>query len=448
MSTHPLPRHEFTQTLPERADDVFAWHLRPGALARLLPPWQPVGIAQESDSLRDGSTVLRFPAGRRWVARHLPEQFEEGRRFADRLESRPFVVPLSWEHHHRIDPAGDGSVLLDRVETRVPRRLLRPMFDYRHRQLRDDLEAHRALTGSTRLTVAITGASGLVGSALTAFLSTGGHRVIRLVRGQPHGVDQRRWEPEAPDPALLSGVDAVVHLAGHSIAGRFTASHRESIRGSRVEPTRLLARAAAAAGVPVFVSASAIGYYGTDRGEEELTEESGPGAGFLAEVVADWERAAVEGAGGRMRLVLVRTGIVQSPSGGALKWQRPLFAAGLGGRLGTGEQWQSWIGIDDLLDIYLRAVVDERIAGPLNAVSPAPVRQLDYATALGRALHRPTLLPTPAVGPRLLLGTEGAQEIVLASQRVLPARLQQVGHRFRFTRLEPALRHQLGGLAP
>lgn len=221
--------HEFHCQVPHPIDTVFDWHRRPGALSRLLPPWQPVEIGQQAMSLRDGTTILKFPAGRAWIAQHLPEDYADGRRFVDRLDSRPFVVPISWRHEHDFRIVGDGTELVDRVHTAVPARLVRPMFAYRHRQLADDLAAHSLSAGSPRLVVAMTGASGLVGGALAAFLSSGGHRVIRLVRGGPAGPDEVHWDPTAPDPAALDGVDAVVHLAGHSIAGRFTEEHKEQV---------------------------------------------------------------------------------------------------------------------------------------------------------------------------------------------------------------------------
>ncbi|HWU20454.1 MAG TPA: TIGR01777 family oxidoreductase, partial [Nocardioides sp.] len=412
---------------------------------RLSPPWQPIRVVREAASLRDGEAEFALPAGRRWVARHDPDGYVEGEQFVDELVSRPFVAPVRWRHEHRIEPAAGGSSLTDRVSTTAPRRFVAPMFGYRHRQLAGDLAAHtwaRSLRPEP-LTVAMTGASGLVGSALSAFLTTGGHRVVRLVRHPVGGPDERRWDPSDPAPELLEGVDAVVHLAGASIAGRFTDEHRAAIRDSRIEPTRRLAALAARAGVTTFVSASAIGLYGADRGDELLTESSERGEGFLADVVADWE-AAASAAAADCRVVTVRTGIVQSPAGGALALLRPLYAAGLGGPIAGGSQWQSWIGIDDLLDVYLRALVDTRLSGPVNAVAPTPVTGSAYAKTLGRAVHRPAVLPVPSFGPRLLLGSEGAREVALASQRVQPAVLESLDHPFRFPMLEPALRHVLG----
>jgi uncharacterized protein len=191
----------------------------------------------------------------------------------------------------------------------------------------------------------------------------------------------------------------------------------------------------------------AIGYYGHDRGDEIVTEASERGDGFLADVVADWEDATAPAEQAGVRVAKVRTGIVQSPRGGTLRLLRPLFAAGVGGRVGDGEQWLSWIGIDDLVDIYHRAVWDTGLSGPINAVAPQPVRNVDYTRTLAHVLHRPAVLPVPPLGPRVLLGDQGARELACASQRVSPARLDDAGHRFRDPDLEQALRHLLGRTA-
>jgi hypothetical protein len=327
------------------------------------------------------------------------------------------------------------------------------MFVYRHRQLAADLAAlarARAIRPDPDpLTVAVTGSSGLIGTALTALLTTSGHRVVPLVRGLPRA-GERYWRPEDPAAELLDGIDAVIHLAGASIGGRFTAEHKDEIRASRILPTRKLAEVAAASAASrpgrlrAFVTASAIGIYGPDRGEEVLTEASPRGEGFLADVVADWEDAAAPAAAAGLRTVQVRTGIVQTPRGGMLRLLSPLFAAGLGGRLGTGKQWLAWIALDDLLDIYLRAVLDPGLSGPVNAVAPEPVRNTDYTRTLAGVLRRPAVLPVPGFGPRLLLGDEGAREIAQASQYVRPERLIGAGHRFRQPELTGALRHLFG----
>jgi len=298
--------------------------------------------------------------------------------------------------------------------------------------------------------VAITGSSGLVGSALTALLTSGGHRVIRLVRRAPAGDGERRWDPEDPDPGLLHGTSALVHLAGAPIAGRFTTAHKHSIRASRITPTRRLAELAAATpgGPAVMVTASAIGYYGPHRGDELLTEDSPRGHGFLAGVVAGWEAASAPASDAGLRVVCVRTGIVQSPRGGTLRLLWPLAEVGADGRLGAGHQWVSWIGIDDLTDIYYRALTDDTLAGPVNATAPHPVRNADYARILAHVLRRPLQLPVPGLGPRFLLGQEGASELAEADQRVSPRRLLRDGHRFRHPELEPTIRHLLGRAHP
>lgn len=434
--------------------EVFAWHARPGAMTRLVPPWQPMTVVAEADSLADGRAILGLPGGLRWVAQHDPAAYDPPHRFVDELSSGgvrslPTLAIGRWRHTHEFSETGSGHTLVhDRIEAPVPAAALKATFAYRNRQLADDLAAHREATeaGMRPLTVAVTGASGLVGSALTAFLTTGGHRVIRLVRKSATGANERHWDPMDPKPDLLDGVDAVVHLAGVSIAGRFTDAHRTAIRDSRVEPTRKLAVVAAGAsnGPRVFVSASAVGYYGFDRGDAKLSEDSTRGDGFLADVVADWEAATTPAAEAGLRVVTVRTGIVQAARGGTLKLMRPLFAAGLGGRLGSGQQWMSWIGIDDLVDVYYRALYDDRLVGPVNAVSPNPLRNNAYTKALAHVLHRPAVLPVPSFGPKLLLGAQGARELAEADQRVLPVKLQALGHRFRQPQAENALAHQLG----
>ena len=432
-------------------EEVFAWHTRPGAFNRLSPPWSPMRLVSEATSIKDGRATLALPGGLRWVAQHQADSYDPPRRFVDTissdgLASLPARIAVRWRHIHDFEEVGDNRTrVIDRVETPVPGPALRPMFAYRHRQLADDLAAHRlaAEHGLTPATVAITGSSGLVGSALTAFLRTGGHRVIQLVRRTAQATDQRQWDPDHPDPELLTGVDAVVHLAGASIAGRFTEQHRTAVRDSRLGPTRKLAEVAARSRT-VLISASAIGYYGYDRGDETLTEDSERGDGFLADVVADWEDATAPAREAGVRVINVRTGIVQSPRGGTLKLMRPLFSAGLGGRLGDGRQWLSWIGIDDLVDVYHRALWDTALSGPVNAVAPQPVRNTEYTRTLAHVLHRPALLPVPPLGPRLLLGKQGARELACASQRVTPHKLSQAGHRFRQPDLDQALRHLLG----
>jgi hypothetical protein len=437
----------YSSVIDASRDEVFSWHTRPGAVTRLLPPWQPVRVLHEAGSLRDGRATLTLPGGLRWVATHQPDAYDPPNSFADSLTS----LPLPWRHMHQFSPSGNAATLMtDVIETPLPAWALRSMLVYRHQQLAADLAAlarARDISQDT-LTVAVTGSSGLIGTALTALLTTSGHRVIPLVRRLPRA-GERYWRPEDPAAELLDGVDAVIHLAGASIAGRFTPERKNEIRASRIQPTRLLAELAASRpDLRAFVTASAIGIYGPDRGEEVLTETSPRGEGFLADVVADWEDATTPAAAAGIRTVQVRTGIVQTPRGGMLRLLSPLFEAGLGGRLGTGKQWLAWIALDDLLDVYLRAVLDPGLSGPVNAVAPEPVRNTDYTRTLAGVLRRPAVLPVPGFGPRLLLGDEGAREIAQASQYVRPERLIGAGHRFRQPELTGALRHLFGREAP
>ncbi|MGH8897146.1 MAG: TIGR01777 family oxidoreductase [Egibacteraceae bacterium] len=298
--------------------------------------------------------------------------------------------------------------------------------------------------------VAVTGATGLIGSALVESLVSGGHQVVRLVRGAPaeSGAHQVAWDPEAGtiDGEGLRDVDAVVHLAGEPIGGgRWTAERKRRIRDSRVRGTRLLAEALAGmdAGPRTLICGSAIGFYGRDRGDEVLTEDSSSGNGFLAGVVREWEAAADPAHAAGLRVAHVRTGVVQSPRGGALRLQLPLFRLGVGGRLGSGRQWVSWITIDDIVGVFTHALVEPGLEGVLNGTAPEPVRNAEYTKVLGRVLGRPAVLPVPRVGPAVLLGKEGAEETALASQRVLPARTEATGYVFRHRDLQTGLRHVL-----
>ena len=295
--------------------------------------------------------------------------------------------------------------------------------------------------------VAMSGSSGLVGSAVAPALAGAGHEVVRLVRRDPaKGEKAVRWDPDRGviDAAGLSGLDAVVHLAGENIAsGRWNASRKAAIRDSRVNGTRLLCEALADLSSPpkTLVCASAIGYYG-DRGEELLTEESGAGKGFLPEVCREWEAASGPAARKGIRVVTLRIGVVLTPKGGALSQMLPVFRAGLGGVLGSGRQFVSWVSLDDLPGIVLHALSLEELHGPVNAVAPFPVTNRELTEALGKVLSRPTLLPVPAFALRLALG-EMADALLLGGARVVPRRLEETGYRFRFPELYGALRHLL-----
>ncbi len=281
--------------------------------------------------------------------------------------------------------------------------------------------------------VVVTGSSGLIGRAVVAALRARGDDVTLLVRHEPQGPSESQWDPAAGsiDPAAITGASAVVHLAGAGIADhRWSTQRKAEILGSRVRSTDLVARAlAASAPGSVLVSGSAIGIYG-NRGDEVLDERSETGHGFLADVCRAWEAATEPAASAGARVVLLRTGVVLSPSGGALGRQLPLFRLGLGGRLGDGRQWLSWISLADEVGAILHAIDEPALSGPVDATAPNPVTNGTFTSALAAAVHRPALLAVPRAALRLALGPELADEALLASQRVLPARLVATGYRF------------------
>ena len=291
--------------------------------------------------------------------------------------------------------------------------------------------------------VAITGASGLIGRALQASLRDSGHRPVAMVRRPvAAGEDAIEWDPAGGrlDPASLEGFDAVVHLAGAGIGDkRWTAAYKNEVVRSRTGHTRLLSTTLAGLTRPpaVLVSGSAIGYYG-DRKDDVLTEQDGPGDLFLSEVCVAWEGASRPASDAGIRVVNARTGIVLDARGGALPKLLPLFKLGLGGRMGSGRQWWSWIAIDDEV-AALRWLLEHDVAGGVNLTAPNPVTNATFAKVLGGVLHRPSVLPVPAFGPKLVRGAQLAQELLFASQRVMPATLTESGFAFSHPELEGAL---------
>ncbi len=473
-----MKTYEFVKrsTIAAPAADLFAWFTRPGAFERLAPGWEPVqtlsrsGTAPQPGS-RTAFTVGIGPFRRRWIAEHTA--CDPGRMFRDEQMSGPFA---RWVHTHTVEPSGpDSCVLEDRVEYALPlgflgsafaagyvRRKLDRAFQFRQRIAAQDVEAHRRWSRAP-LRILVSGASGLIGSALVPYLSAGGHTVVRLERaGRSSAPSPGRSAPPAPSlptqsitwdpsagglsPAALEGFDAVIHLAGENIAGgRWTAAKKSRIRESRVRGTKLLAESLArlGSGRPrVLVAASDIGYY-CDRGDENLIESSPPGRGLLPEVCSAGEAAAAPARAAGIRTVNLRIGVVLSPAGGALGKMLLPFRLGAGGVIGDGRQWMSWIALDDLLDTILHAVTDASFSGPVNAVAPHPVTNNEWTNLLGRILSRPTLAPMPAFAARAAFG-QMADELLLASTRVLPERLLATRHPFRFLEAEPALRHLLG----
>jgi uncharacterized protein len=427
--------------LPVSPQEAFRWHQRKGAFERLTPPWEAVEVVEPAE-VKDGARArLRMhlgPVHKDWVAEHKDVVFGEG--FKDVQVSGPFAA---WEHEHRFEPDGEGgaSRLCDSIEYRLPlgglglaggmvERRLERMFRYRHDITRGDLKAHKELS-TKPLRLGVTGASGLIGAALLPYLSTGGH--------EPRGLARQ------PSADALGGLDAVVHLAGEPLTGRWTAAKKRRIFESRVDATRKLSLTLAALPTPprVLVTASGIGFYG-DRGAELLDESASPGEGFLAEVCQGWEDATRPAREAGIRVVHVRTGVVLSQKGGALPKLALPYRFGLGGRLGREDAYFSFLSLDDQLDVLLRCLVDERLEGPVNACTPSPVTHRELARALGRVLRRPAALPVPAFALKAALGSEVAEEMLLVSQRVMPKKLLDAGHTFRTPTLEETLRHVLG----
>ena len=456
-----MPTHTFLvrAAIPRVSSDaLFAWHERAGAFERLAPPWEPVALVSRAGTIRDGDeTVLRLkmgPLGVRWRARH--EGYLPGRRFIDRQVAGPF---RSWVHTHTTSPdEGGGATLEDRIDYELPlgalgdrvlgrgieRRLTR-MFNYRHATLANDLERHRQ-AALPRQIIAVTGASGLIGRALCAFLESGGHEVRRVVRHAP-GPGEVQWDPDAGtiDAAALTGVTAAVHLAGENISGgRWTAARKRKIEDSRVRGTNLFA--STLAGLPVrpavLVSASAVGYYGTEPAPPH-DEHSPPGDDFLAHVCKAWEDAAQPARDAGIRVVHPRFGVVLSPAGGALGKMLTPFSMGAGGKIGKGTQPMSWVAIDDAVYAIHHALATPAIGGPVNVVAPGVVTNAEFTKTLGHVLGRPTIVPLPGPIVKLLFGELG-DTLLLHGQEVRPRALLESGFRFAHASLEDALRHVLG----
>ena len=446
--------------MPASAAEAFAWHARDGAFERLAPPWNAPVLDSASTRPERGRRVeLQVsvaPGIRvRWISEFT--DVHEGESFKDVQLTGPFDA---FEHTHAFVAINDdASVMEDRIHFAVPggafgdrvvgsyaERELGRIFRYRHRVLSKDLTVHRRARGR-RLKVLVTGSTGLVGRALVVFLRSGGHEVLRLVRGAARRSDEIAFDPArgAAHPSELEGFDAVIHLAGEPIAeGRWNAEKKQGIRDSRVTLTRRLSETLAALKRPpaVFISASAIGYYG-DRGDRILRESDAAGEGFLPQTCVEWEGATEAAAHAGIRVAHLRTGLVLTPAGGALQPMLAPFRAGVGGPLGTGNQWWSFITLDDLLYLIHHIVVNERVRGAVNAASPEAVTNAEFTRVLGRVLHRPAVFPVPGFALRLALG-EMADPLVLASARVNPEKALDTGFEFAYPKLDQALGHVLG----
>lgn len=451
----------YRSSIAAPVDALRAWHANPGAFQRLTPPWMDARTTAASGGIAPGSTVsldvpVLGPLSVKWNLRH--DALSDGDGFVDIQESGPFVA---WRHEHRFIATGaQTSVIEDRIAYTLPlsalanplaggrvRSRLDNLFRFRHRRTEVDVARHAHAGLDTPLRIVVSGASGLVGGRLVPFLRAGGHTVLTLVRRQPQSPDEIYWNPARGeiDAAALEGADAVIHLAGASIAGGlWTKKRKQLIRDSRIDSTTLLATTLAGLQRKprVFVSTSAVGFYG-DRADERLTESSATGDGFLAEVVRQWEAAAKPAAEAGIRVVHPRFGVVVAGESGMVPLLSYVFRAGAGGQLGNGKQYMAWIALEDLLGILLETVVNDDLEGPVNAVAPRDLTNTAFTKTMGRVFRRPTLMRVPGFAMRAVAG-QLAEELILTSQRVVPAKLEAAGFHFAYPDLETTLRHEFG----
>ena len=456
-----MPTFRRRVELPVPAAEAFAYHEHPGALERLTPPWAPMTVEQPPTSLKVGTTVILRtgigPIRPRWVAEHVV--YDPPHEFRDVQRSGPFA---RWDHRHLFtDLVGGRSALTDEVMYELPLGILgrlaqpivahqiRRMFAYRHQRTLADLTA-QARTKEQTMKVAITGASGMIGRALSAYLSTGGHDVMAMVRRPTSNPREISWDPDAGtvDTDKLRGVDAVVHLAADPIEPRpLTERKKRSLRDSRINGTRTIATALATMddGPRILVSASGSNVYG-DRGAEELTENSPVGnGGFLCELAKEWEAATQPAAEAGVRVVLVRTGIVLDRQATVLKALGTVTRLGGAAPLGDGQQYWPWVSIDDTVGMYTHALVNDEISGPFNASSPRPVTNEEFTRTLARVLRRPVLpIRVPRAAPSLLLRKELADSLLFTSMRMIPQRAHETGYQWVHPDLEQALRALYG----
>lgn len=449
---------EYATRIGVSADEAFRWHAREGAFERLQPPWEKIEVIQRTGDIKDGHHVklaVRIgPITKKWFLEH--RNYVEGVQFTDIQLKGPFS---KWQHTHHFEKLNDQECILkdtihyelpfgilgERLLDRFVKSKLKRLFKYRHNVTKRDLETHKKYKRAKSLHIVIAGASGLIGSVLVPFLKTGNHKVSLLSRiNGNYGI---HWDPETGDlnPKDLEGCDVVINLAGENIgSGRWSEEKKRKILQSRIKSTDLLSQTLAQLDQPpsVFINASAIGIYGVNA--EDVDEASPSGSGFLAQVCREWEAATEPAQKAGIRTVITRFGIILSPKGGVLAKLLVPFKLGLGGVIGTGKQWMSWVAIDDVLGALLHVINHSQINGPLNVVAPNPVTNRVFSQTLGQVLHRPTLFPLPAFAAKILLGKERAEELVLSSVKAEPRVLEETGYEFHYLELEPALNHLTG----
>lgn len=459
MASHDPILFEHLYRYPCSAAKLYAWHSRPGALQRLLPPWEKTEILENSGSIETGArVVLRMrngPIPFTYCARHTENRGNE--MFRDIQEKGPFK---SFSHSHFFSEDGQGSILRDRIELRLPlpgplASLLEPLvqkkltrlFAYRSRVLRDDIDLHQRYS-KTPLRILISGAGGVLGKELVPLLTTGGHRVHTLVRRRPDpDKNEIFWDPAAAilDGSALPELDAVIHLAGEYIGlSRWSDAKKKRVIDSRVDGTTLLCKTLAALARPpkVLLSASAVGYYGNSG--ESWQDEDGPvGNDFISQVCSRWEAATWPAREASIRTVLLRLGVGLTPRGGALASLLASSPLGFIRRFGHGRQYISWISSDDMIGAMLHCLVCDKLCGPVNIAAPEPVTNGEFIKILARVAGRPLLFPLAAPILHKLYG-QMASEILLSGCRVSTKKLRESGYIFRHPSLETALTLLLG----
>ena len=461
--TKQLRRSCFRVALPVSRSDAFVWHQREGALDRLLPPWEKVKVLQRSPDINVGRQVefLTYlgPFPLRWLAEHTacsPPEF-----FEDVQLQGPFK---HWRHQHRfLEDSPQGSILEDHLEYSFPggrlgrwlaghavEQKIERMFAYRHAMTHGDLTSHAPYRDRPRLSVGITGASGLIGGALTAFLTTGGHSVTAICRSNRKASVSKKiiWNPDFNQELdeAAEKFDAVIHLAGENIAARrWSAKQKQEICKSRVYRTRKLCESLAALSKPpsVLLAASATGFYGNSDSSEIATEDAMKGEGFLPDLAAEWEAACRPAIEAGIRVVHLRFGMVLSPRGGALAAILPLFRLGLGGKMGNGQQHWGWISLEDAVGAVHHAMMETSLQGPINIVAPRSMTNKEFTAQLAGALHRWAPFSVPRRVARISMG-EMADALLFSSARVSPEKLLKSQYSFRHAELELALNHMLG----
>ncbi|PLX70761.1 MAG: TIGR01777 family protein [Denitrovibrio sp.] len=455
-------KHSYFRCTTEIKSDIntaFGWHEREGALQRLTPPWEKVELLEKDEGIQVGAKCnLNVGTGFfsiPWQAEHI--EYYKDKHFKDRQNSGPFSL---WEHSNDFEEENGTTTITDSVKYRLPlhpvakpiagrfvHNKLKKMFNYRQNVSKNDIEILNEYKPEPK-TIVVSGSTGVVGSELIPYLQTQGHKVIRLIRNEKQlCVGDICWNPNSDTIEEMFGhADVVIHLAGEPIGDENWSNEKKlSIVDSRTKSTSLLAKSIAAMENPpkLFISASAIGYYG-DRGDEELTEDSPAGTNFISNVCYHCEKATKSAQERGMRVVHLRIGVALSPAGGALERMLTPFKLGIGMVLGSGNQYLSWIGIDDVLYAITHIIETESLDGAINLTAPHPVRMKEFSYNIARILKRPCFFRIPEWLIRLKYGQMG-EEVLIAGSNVKPKKILESGFRFRYPMLDDALTHLLGG---